>query len=243
MTKDEQLKMLTIDIKTCKRCPLCYTRDKPAVSRGDPRSPLMVISDMPRETDDRSGEILTGRPGKKFDSLLDKAGLKPEQVYFTSIVKCWPGRQAHFPKDDSPAKCFSFLTRQLALVKPLIVVLVGPEALAWALLRGTGQNIQPFDRWVGPMFRRREIYDDLRFYVLPHPTTLTKVRNESVEEKCIKVLADAKEYIVAHQSGKMTPHIFAIDLKKEVVHSRKDQIEAFKWKPPELTPDPGPAKS
>ena len=232
MDKVQELKILATDIKACKRCALCHTRNQPAISRGDPRSPLMIVSDMPREADDKAGEILCGKAGKKIDGLLEDAGLKPEQVYFTSIIKCWPGRRSYFPEDESPAKCFGFLMKQFEIIKPMVVVLVGPEALAWTLLRGLGEKPDPIEPWVGPMYRRREVYDDLRFMVIKHPLELIRAKHEPSEEKCIEVLKTAKEYIVAHQNGRMTPHIAPVDLKKQVIHSRKEQIEPFKVKVP-----------
>lgn len=193
---------------------------------------------MPREADDKAGEILRGKAGKKIDKLLEEAGLKPEQVYVTSIIKCWPGRRSYFPEDDSPAKCFGFLRQQFEIIRPMVVVLAGPEALAWALLRGLGEGAEPIDPWVGPMYRRREVYDDLRFMAIKHPLELLRVKHEPSEEKCIQVFRTAKEFIVAHQNGRMTPHISPVDLKKPVIHSRKEQIEPFKVKVP--IPDPPP---
>lgn len=238
MTKAEKLAELAIDINVCKRCPFGSIRDRVTISRGDPRSPLFVVSDYPREADHKSGEILKGRAGKKLDSLITKAGLKPEQVYFTSLLKCWPGAKGHFPEDNSPASCFPFLVQQLQIVKPLLVVLTGPEALAWTLLRGTGERLGPkgeglFD-WMGVTLRRREIYGELRFIVIPHPLYLVRFKNDELDEKVVKALTMAKEFIVARQSGGITPQIEVRDIKVIPEHSKKDQGELFKW----VRPDP-----
>lgn len=234
MSKDEQLRSLLLDIKSCKKCPLCYTREQPSMSRGDPRSPLMIVGDIPREVDHRTGESFSGRAGKKIDELLDKAGLKPEHIYFTTLLKCFPGRMGHFPEDGSPAKCYGWLASQIKIVDPRLVILAGPEALHWVLLRGTGGSAEDLMSWVGPTIRRRDVYGELRFMVIPHPSMLAKEKNLTLEEKCVKVLTTAKEYIVSRQNGTLTPHIEVVDLKKRVVHSRKEQTEGIKWVNPAL---------
>lgn len=234
MTKDEQLRALLLDIKSCKKCPLCYTRDQPSMSRGDPRSPLMIVGDIPREVDHKTGESFSGRAGKKIDELLTKAGLKPEHIYFTTLLKCFPGRMGRFPEDNSPGKCYGWLSAQIKIVEPRLIILAGPEALHWVLLRGTGESADDLMKWVGPTIRRRDVYDELRFMVLPHPSMISKEKNLSLEEKCVKVLETAKEFIISRQNGTLTPNIPVVDLKKRIVHSRKEQTEGLKWINPAL---------
>ena len=87
MSKAEQLVEVTLDINECRQCQLCRTRDKPTISRGDPSSPLMIISDLPRTADHKAVETLRGRAGKKLDELLSKAEIQPEKVFITSLLK------------------------------------------------------------------------------------------------------------------------------------------------------------
>lgn len=234
MSKEDKLRELTLDIKSCKKCPLCYTRDRPSVQRGDPRSPLMVVGDLPRETDHREGIAFAGRAGNKIDDLLTRAGIKPESVYFTTILKCFPGRMGRFPEDNSPAQCYGWLAAQIKIIQPKLVVLAGPEALYWTLLRGSKEDIEPFSDWMGPTLRRRDVYGELRFMVLPHPSVFNKEKNLSLEDKCVKVLTTAKEFIVSRQKGELTPHIDVIDIEKKIVRDRKAQIEGIKWQNPAL---------
>lgn len=232
MSKDERLRSLLLEVKSCKKCPFCYTRDQPSFSRGDPRSPLMIIGDIPRQADHKSGEVFSGRAGKKIDELLTKAGMKPEHVYFTTLLKCFPGRMGHFPEDNTPSKCYPWLATQIEIVDPKLVILTGPEAAHWILFRGTDEIFS--DDWIGVTIRRRDVYGELRFMVIPHPSALAKEKNLSLEDKCVKALTSAKEYIVSRQNGTLTPHIEVMDIKKKIVHSRKDQVEGIKWVNPVL---------
>ena len=193
----------------------------------------MVVSDFPRQADHKAEESLRGRAGKKLDELLIRATIQPDKVFFTSLLKCHPGRMGFFPEDDSPAKCFNFLMQQMQIVKPLIVVLAGPEAAAWVLTRGTGETVEPLVKWEGRFYRRREVYGDLRFVVIPHPTVLCKDPNDGLEDACVKAFTTIKEYIKTKQKDEPTPDIELIDLKKLIIHDKKSQIEAFKWKKPE----------
>jgi uracil-DNA glycosylase family 4 len=244
LDKAEKLADLAVDINLCKRCRFCGTRDRVAISRGDARSPLMIVSDYPRQADNKSGEAVRGRTGKKLDNLLERAGMKPEQVYVTSLLKCWPGKSGHFPEDNGPpSSCFPFLVRQIQIVNPVLVVLAGPEPFAWALLRGTGERLGPKGEklldWVGPTLRRRDVYGELRFMVIPNPSLLVKLKNDELDAKVVKALETAKEYIVSRQKGTITPHIEVVDIKPQPEHSKKDQLELFKWtKPPEKPQQP-----
>lgn len=233
LDKSEALKTLEIDIKACKKCKLCYTRESPTVSRGNPRSPLMIVSDFPREGDQKAGETLKGRAGKKLDNMLIKAGLQPDMVYITSLIKCFPGRMGYFPEDDSPGRCYPYLKQQISIIKPLVVVLLGPEATAWVLTRGTEEsNIASVNK-VDKMFRRRDVYEELRFFVLPHPVSLLGEKDEPMEEACIKAFTLAKGFIAARQKGEPIPDIEIIDVKKMIIRDKKEQTEMFKWKKPD----------
>lgn len=194
----------------------------------------MIVGDIPRSVDHKTGESFSGRAGKKIDELLVKAELKPENIYFTTLLKCFPGRMGHFPEDNSPAKCYGWLASQIKIVDPRLIVLAGPEALHWVLLRGTGESAEDLMKWVGPTIRRRDVYGELRFMVIPHPSALAKEKNLTLEDKCVKVLTTAKEFIISRQNGTLTPHIDVIDLKKRIVRSRKEQTEGLKWINPAL---------
>lgn len=238
MTKVEQLQSLALDIKSCKKCPLCYTRDQPSISRGDPRSPLMIIGDIPRSADHKSGEAFSGRAGKKMDSLLSEAGIEPENVYFTNLIKCFPGQKGRFPEDNSPALCYGWLSAQIKIVNPLLVILSGPETLEWVLLRGSTENADSLISWLGITLRRRDVYGELRFMTIPHPSLLANHKNVSLEESCVKALTTAKEFIVSRQTGQLVPHIDVLDIKKKIVVDRKAQLEGIKWQNPALLKPP-----
>lgn len=230
-SKDEQLKELALDIRACKRCPLFQSRDTPTVSRGNPNSPLLIVGDYPRSTDHQKEESFSGLFGKKINKLLEAADINPNNVYFTQILKCFLGRMSYFPEDTSPAKCFPFLYKQIKIIKPIVVVLAGPEALNWGLIRGTGETIENFQDWVGKLYRRRDIYEDTKFAVINHPSELKRLKDKQIEQKCVEVLQLAKAYIVAKQNNTLLPSI-PIDLETKKKKSIYKQIDAFKWKKP-----------
>lgn len=232
MDKKEALRTLSLDIKSCKKCPLCHKRDQVSLSRGNPYSPLMIIGDIPREADHKSGEILKGRAGKKIDKLLTDAGIKPDNVFYSSLLRCFPGRMGHFPKGDWPGRCFNFLHSEIKIVQPLIVILAGPEALTWTLLRGSGEKAEPLIEWIGPTIRRRDVYGETRFMVIQHPSTMIHGASLHDETQTIRVFETAKKYIVSRQNNEITPDISVIDIKKKIVIDKHGQLEAFKWVKP-----------
>jgi uracil-DNA glycosylase family 4 len=232
MSRAEKLAALNLDIAACKACPLAYTRERTCPSRGDPRSPLFVIGDIPRQADHKSGEAFSGRAGKKIDVLLSQAGIEPNNVFYSLVLKCFPGQMGRFPEGNEPAQCYGWLAKQLKIVSPTLVILCGPEALEWVLLRGSTETIESMMDWMGKTLRRRDVYGELRFMVIPHPSVLAKEKNISLEERCVKALEIAKKYIVARQNDQFTPDIEVIDIKKKVKIDKSAQIEGIKWSKP-----------
>lgn len=95
----------------------------------------MVIGEAPGEQEDLQGEPFVGRAGLLLNEMIRAIGLLREQVYIANILKCRPPGNRD-PQVDEVAACESFLMRQLALVRPSIILAVGRIA-AQQLLKTT----------------------------------------------------------------------------------------------------------
>lgn len=115
----------------CKRCTLCYTRSNIVVDRGNPAAAVMIISERPGDNEDRIGKPFVGRAGELLDKMLRAIELDPDRdVLITNVVRCKP------EVDRSPTKvevdaCFPFMDKQIALVGPKVILVMGAVALKW----------------------------------------------------------------------------------------------------------------
>ena len=112
-------------------------------AEGDPKSRIMFIGDAPGDDDDRQGLPFMGPPGRLLERMLKAIGLNRQSVYLSNLVP-WrpPTARRLFPQEI--AVCLPFLMRQIALVRPAILVCLGDDAaqtlmgLKGGVVRGRG---------------------------------------------------------------------------------------------------------
>jgi len=113
----------------CRRCGLCHSRSNIVISRGDARAPVMLIGERPGDNEDLRGEPFVGRAGELLDKMLRAIHLDPARdVIIANVTKCRPEVDRAPLKDEVDA-CLPFLEKQIALVKPRVIVLLGAAAL------------------------------------------------------------------------------------------------------------------
>jgi uracil-DNA glycosylase family 4 len=122
------LKMIREDIGDCTRCKLHKQGRKQIVfGVGNPRAELMFVGEAPGADEDRQGEPFVGRAGQLLNNMIKAMGLAREQVYIANVVKCRPpGNRT--PERDECDTCSPFLMRQIAVVKPKVIVALGAVA-------------------------------------------------------------------------------------------------------------------
>jgi DNA polymerase len=111
-------------VGACRACGLQETRTQTVFGVGDPSARLMVIGEAPGAEEDRQGEPFVGRAGQLLDLMLAAIGLKREQVYIANILKCRPPGNRD-PRPGEASCCEPFLSRQIALVQPRVLLAIG----------------------------------------------------------------------------------------------------------------------
>ncbi|MCP9848713.1 uracil-DNA glycosylase [Cyanobium sp. Morenito 9A2] len=150
-------KALRTDCAGCRRCPLAEGRQQVVLSRGNPSARLMLIGEAPGAQEDASGLPFVGRSGQLLEALLVAAGLDSAQdTYICNVVKCRPPGNRK-PTAAELAACRPWLDRQVELVDPALVLLLGASALDGVLgikggiTRLRGQWRPWGSRWVMPL--------------------------------------------------------------------------------------------
>ena len=133
----DSLGQLLIDCAACRRCDLAAERQQVVVSRGNPAARLMLIGEGPGAQEDSTGLPFVGRSGQLLDQLLAAAGIDSNRdAYVANVVKCRPPGNRK-PTAAEMAACRPWLNRQIALVNPAVILLVGASALEGVLgIRG-----------------------------------------------------------------------------------------------------------
>lgn len=130
----DSLESLRAVIGDCTRCKLAGGRKTIVFGVGNPSSSLMFIGEGPGEEEDLQGLPFVGRAGGLLTDIITKGmGLRREDVYIANVIKCRPPNNRN-PELDEIAACEPFLRKQIALVKPRVIVALGKFA-AQVLLR------------------------------------------------------------------------------------------------------------
>lgn len=115
-------------VRSCTRCPLSAQRKLAVPGEGSANARLMVIGEGPGAEEDASGRPFVGKAGKYLDSWLRAIHLdRTEHVFIANIVKCRPPENRN-PSEQEAAACIPYLKRQIALVKPDVILCVGKVA-------------------------------------------------------------------------------------------------------------------
>jgi uracil-DNA glycosylase family 4 len=119
------LKLIREDLGDCTRCKLHKQGRKQIVfGVGNPRADLMFVGEGPGADEDTQGEPFVGRAGQLLNNMIKAMGIRREEVYIANVVKCRPpGNRT--PERDECETCSPFLMRQIAVVKPKVVVALG----------------------------------------------------------------------------------------------------------------------
>jgi len=133
-------------VATCTACPLAQTRIQTVFADGNPTTAkLMIIGEAPGQQEDETGIPFVGRAGQLLTQLLAQVGIERHQdVYIANILKCRPPNNRK-PLPQEIAACNGFLTQQIQLVQPKLLLLTGSTAVLGILglntpiskLRGT----------------------------------------------------------------------------------------------------------
>ncbi|MHA1262146.1 MAG: uracil-DNA glycosylase, partial [Candidatus Freyarchaeota archaeon] len=114
--------------KECVRCPLSETRTNVVFGEGDPHARIMFVGEAPGEQEDIKGRPFVGRAGRFLDHLLRVAGLERSTVYISNVVKCRPPNNRN-PRKTEIEKCNPYLQKQIQLINPRIICILGNVAL------------------------------------------------------------------------------------------------------------------
>ena len=122
-----ELEELRSQVAGCTACALHAGRRQTVFGVGNPSADWMFVGEGPGEEEDRRGEPFVGRAGKLLDNMLRAMQLDRAMVYIANIVKCRPPGNRN-PGPEEAAACLPYLHRQIAMIKPRLIVALGAVA-------------------------------------------------------------------------------------------------------------------
>jgi uracil-DNA glycosylase len=123
----DSLEKIATDVRGCPLCKLARTRKNAVPGEGQISAKIMFIGEAPGRSEDEKGKPFVGAAGRILDNLLKKAGIERSQVFITNIVKCRPPNN-RVPEEDELIACRPYLDRQIALIKPKVICILGRTA-------------------------------------------------------------------------------------------------------------------
>jgi len=111
-------------VAACVACDLCKTRTQTVFGVGNTRADWLVIGEAPGADEDRKGEPFVGAAGQLLNAMLLAIGLPRETVFIANILKCRPPGNRD-PNPEQVSRCLPFLSNQIALLQPKIILAVG----------------------------------------------------------------------------------------------------------------------
>ncbi len=163
---NDSLEKIASDIIGCQLCKLSGSRKNAVPGDGQTSVKVIFIGEAPGKNEDEKGKPFVGIAGRILDEALQKVGIEKSQVFITNIVKCRPPGN-RVPEDDERAACRPYLDRQISLIAPRIICLLG--ATAYSAILG-GKSIKE-NR--GKIIKRR----GQKYLITIHPAAAIYNRN------------------------------------------------------------------
>ena len=145
----ETLDSILDDLGNCQNCGLAASRTKLVYGVGNPNARLVLVGEAPGREEDLKGVPFVGEAGQLLDRILLAMGMQREDVYICNVLKCRPPSNRD-PQPEEVATCEAFLIRQIAAIRPQVIVGLGRFAVHTLLktkdpisrLRGEWQSYQ-----------------------------------------------------------------------------------------------------
>jgi uracil-DNA glycosylase family 4 len=162
------------EVQNCTKCALHKTRKNPVFGKGPTDAKIMLIGEAPGREEDLQGLPFVGKAGKELDNMLQAAGIEIDEIFITNVVKCRPPGNRN-PEPYEMMKCNPYLVKQIQIIRPKVIVLLGNIALS--LVTGKASGITKM---------RGKTYEYLSYPAIPtfHPAYV--IRNPESERIVIE---------------------------------------------------------
>ena len=185
-------------VKKLRQCRMCPGMHPPVVSGGAVVSKVLLVGQAPGDKEPKLGRPFAWTAGKTlFRWFNQAAGVSEEQfrvsIYMAAVCRCFPGKKStggdRVPSPKEISNCSAWLNRELAILKPDLVIPVGKLAIAQFL------PLQKLDQIIGRKFTTTKAGYQFDVIALPHPSGASPWHRQAAGNKLLK---KALKLIVRH---------------------------------------------
>jgi DNA polymerase len=145
----DSLDLIGADVRACHFCKLSQTRTNGVPGEGNPNAEVMFIGEGPGFHEDQQGRPFVGAAGQLLVEMLRTIGLRRDDVFITNVVRCRPPGNRD-PLPDELQACDAYTQRQIAVLKPKLIVTLGRYSMARFVGQGSMRELHGRTReWNG----------------------------------------------------------------------------------------------
>jgi DNA polymerase len=185
----ESLADIQADIGECIRCPLSQSRSRIVHSEGNDRARLMFVGEAPGADEDASGRPFVGRAGQLLNKIIEAIGLKRDDVFIGNVNRCRPP-QNRTPTLEEAKTCKGFLLREIAVVRPEVIVVLGNTAM---------KNLLDTKEGITKLRGKFQDYRGIKVMPTFHPAYL--LRDPSKKRETWEDMKTVRDYLNQKKSG------------------------------------------
>ena len=123
----QSFRELQLEANNCQKCQLANDRNNVVFGKGNEKANMLISGEAPGKEEDLIGEPFIGRAGKLLTEILFSINLSRNDVYITNTVKCRPPENRN-PNSTEISSCAHFLDKQISLISPKVIILLGKIA-------------------------------------------------------------------------------------------------------------------
>jgi DNA polymerase len=176
------------EVGDCTRCPLYRERTHVVHTEGNRKARLMFVGEAPGADEDIQARPFVGRAGQLLTKIIEAIGMKREEVLIGNVNRCRPpGNRA--PTTEEASMCKPFLLREIAVVQPEVIVVLGNTAM---------KNLLDTKEGITKLRGRFQDYKGIKVMPTFHPAYL--LRDPSKKRETWEDLKKVRDYLDSHRS-------------------------------------------
>jgi len=183
----ETFEQIHAEIGDCTRCPLHQERTHVVHTEGNRKARLMFVGEAPGADEDAQARPFVGRAGQLLTKIIEAIGLKREEVLIGNVNRCRPP-QNRAPTTEEAATCKPYLLREIAVVQPEVIVVLGNTAM---------KNLLDTREGITRLRGRFQDYKGIKVMPTFHPAYL--LRDPSKKRETWEDLKKVRDYLDSHR--------------------------------------------
>lgn len=181
----ETFEEIWADIGNCTRCPLHQERTNIVHTDGNHKARLMFVGEAPGADEDAQARPFVGRAGQLLTRIIEAIGLKREEVLIGNVNRCRPPSNRP-PTPEEALMCKPFLLREIAVVQPEVIVVLGNTAM---------RNLLDIKQGITRVRGQFQDYHGVKVMPTFHPAYL--LRDPSKKKETWEDLKKVRDYLDA----------------------------------------------